>query len=145
MGIWGVPRSGLTFQRQGNMLALIERLPGFDPAHQQGDFELCRKRFAVPASPSSIRQEGKMNKMAILLALVVGSCAGNNQEPWEWQKADMSNAKKDAYECLRDVLQTVHGPLYTGRLIAAPQVNPQADAMAGYCMTSKGYVWTRTS
>jgi hypothetical protein len=26
-GVWGVPRSGLIFQRQGNELALINRMP----------------------------------------------------------------------------------------------------------------------
>jgi hypothetical protein len=46
-GLWGVPRSGLTFQRQGNRLVLIERAEGFSAADQQADFEATKRHFGL--------------------------------------------------------------------------------------------------
>jgi hypothetical protein len=57
-GVWGVPRSGLTFQKRGDKLVLIERMPhdhalvGPMPmsaaelrAYQDEDFEVIRREF----------------------------------------------------------------------------------------------------
>jgi hypothetical protein len=55
-GVWGVPRSGLMFQRQGDMLVLIDRMPYMDGmpvtpaqlvAQQDAEFELTRRYFAA--------------------------------------------------------------------------------------------------
>lgn len=45
-GVWGVPRSGLTFQRRGDKLVLIKRATNFDARDQQGDFMASQKQFA---------------------------------------------------------------------------------------------------
>ena len=45
-GRWGVPRSGLTFQRRGTKLILVDRAPGLDVHDQQVDYELIKKHFA---------------------------------------------------------------------------------------------------
>ena len=54
-GTWGVPRSGLIFNRRGNTLVLVGRLP-YDPAmpctaaelhaQQQSDFNSTKREFA---------------------------------------------------------------------------------------------------
>jgi hypothetical protein len=59
-GVWGVPRSGLVFQKQGEKLVLVQRLPleiaepsmvGADRESllkfQDDDFEVIRDHFAV--------------------------------------------------------------------------------------------------
>jgi hypothetical protein len=59
-GVWGVPRSGLVFQKQGEKLVLVQRLPleiaepsmiGADREtllkFQDEDFEVIREVFAV--------------------------------------------------------------------------------------------------
>ena len=53
-GSWAVPRSGLIFNRDGNMLKLVARMP-HDPDmpltpeqlqdYQQSDYEIIRRRF----------------------------------------------------------------------------------------------------
>lgn len=54
-GSWGVPRSGLIFNRHGNTLVLVSRMP-HDPAmpctaeqlheQQQSDYESTKREFA---------------------------------------------------------------------------------------------------
>jgi hypothetical protein len=46
-GHWGVPRSGLTFQRRGNQFVLVDRAPGFDAGYQQEDYETIKRQFAT--------------------------------------------------------------------------------------------------
>jgi hypothetical protein len=61
-GVWGVPRSGLVFQKRGDKLVLIERMPhdhslvSGQPmpmgaaelrAYQDEDFEVIRREFGL--------------------------------------------------------------------------------------------------
>jgi hypothetical protein len=55
-GVWGVPRSGLTFQKQGDKLVLIDLMPHMPGMpltaaqlreHQRQDYELIRGEFAA--------------------------------------------------------------------------------------------------
>ena len=59
-GTWGVPRSGLVFNRKGRTLVLVMRLP-HDPdmpltpeqlqEYQQSDYEIIRRRFEAAGIP----------------------------------------------------------------------------------------------
>ena len=60
-GIWGVPRSGLTFQRRGNMLVLVKRATGHDARDQQGDFAACQRQFAKADIKITDETEGKQS------------------------------------------------------------------------------------
>jgi len=64
-GVWGVPRSGLVFQRQGAALVLIEQMPWIEDMpltkaqlaeQQQGDFDVIQKYFGA-AGITVLRQE----------------------------------------------------------------------------------------
>ena len=53
-GVWGIPRSGVVFQRRGEELVLIDRMPHMEempvtPAqldrHQQDDFDVVKAHF----------------------------------------------------------------------------------------------------
>ena len=55
-GVWGVPRSGIVFQRRGEELVLIDRMPHMKempvtPAqldqHQQADFDVVKAHFGA--------------------------------------------------------------------------------------------------
>jgi hypothetical protein len=46
-GVWGVPRSGLTFKRRGDRLVLVDRAMGFDSRDQQADYLTIRQRFGA--------------------------------------------------------------------------------------------------
>jgi len=45
-GVWGVPRTLLTFRKHGNQLILIERGDYKPKSDQQADFLLIQKQFA---------------------------------------------------------------------------------------------------
>jgi hypothetical protein len=53
-GVWGIPRSGLTFQKQGDKLVLIGRMPfqvgmpgtpAMFAEYQEDDYEAIKARF----------------------------------------------------------------------------------------------------
>ena len=46
-GIWGVPRSGLIFKREGNSLVLKERAPFFSKTAQDSDIDAISEHFKV--------------------------------------------------------------------------------------------------
>jgi len=59
-GIWGIPRSGMIFQRQGDELVLINRMPHMEempvtPAQldqqQQADFDVVKAHFEAAGIP----------------------------------------------------------------------------------------------
>lgn len=66
-GVWGVPRTGLMFQRQGDALVLIQRMP-HDPKMpisaaeldeiQQDDFEVIASKFR--AAGIEVRDKTRM-------------------------------------------------------------------------------------
>lgn len=65
-GTWGIPRSGLTFQKRASELILIDRMPwqsgmelshSFWEAYQQDDFELQQTYFGQAGIP--VRDETK--------------------------------------------------------------------------------------
>ena len=55
-GVWGIPRSGVVFRKEGDALVLAESMP-YDPAmpltedqfreQQDGEFETVREHFAA--------------------------------------------------------------------------------------------------
>ena len=59
-GTWAVPRSGLVFQRRGDMLVLVEKMP-HDPAmplseaelsdYQDEDFKAIKEHFEAAGIP----------------------------------------------------------------------------------------------
>ena len=50
-GRWGVPRSGLIYEKQGDTFALVERTPGHDPRYQQEDHLLIASKFIHAGIP----------------------------------------------------------------------------------------------
>ena len=47
-GVWGVPRSGLTFQKQGDKLVLVSKVSPITPTFaqfQEDDYEVIRDQF----------------------------------------------------------------------------------------------------
>lgn len=66
-GVWGVPRSGLLFTRQGDALNLTERMPWqvtmpINPEelreYQDEDFEQIKKRFDEAGIPMEDKTSG---------------------------------------------------------------------------------------
>ena len=64
-GVWGVPRSGLVFKKQGKALVLIEQMPFIEGMplsppelvkYQDGDFTCIQRTFAEAGIPV-IRKE----------------------------------------------------------------------------------------
>jgi hypothetical protein len=59
-GVWGIPRSGMIFQRQGEELVLIDQMPWVDDMpitkeqlarQQQGDWDVVKAHFEAAGIP----------------------------------------------------------------------------------------------